>query len=241
MRRLDQQIRFASEAGLLKGVLRQTMLTRPARRENSAEHSWHLAVMALALAEHAPPGTDIGRVVAMLLLHDLVEIDAGDLFLYADEARQARQEAAERAAADRIFALLPADQVAGLRGLWDEFEQRVTPEARFARALDRLQPMLENTRAGGGTWREHGITADQVMARVTRLIDDGSPTLGRYAREIIEQAVAAGILAPPTPAQPRSEKDQLDRRDHPDEHHDDPHDQRRESPPEQGPEQPAGG
>jgi putative hydrolases of HD superfamily len=198
MRRLEQQMTFVAEAGLLKGVLRQTMLTRPARRENSAEHSWHLAVMALALGDHAPPGTDLARVTAMLLVHDLVEVDAGDLFVYADAAAQARQEAAERAAADRIFGLLPADQAASARGLWDEFEERRTAEARFARALDRLQPMLANIQADGGTWREHGITADQVLAKVT-LIEDGSPELGRYARDLVEQAVSDGILSPPRP------------------------------------------
>jgi putative hydrolases of HD superfamily len=195
MERLDQQIRFVTEIDRLKGVLRQTMLAGPGRRENSAEHSWHLAVMALALAEHAPPGTDIGRVTAMLLVHDLVEIDAGDLFVYADEEQQARQEAAERAAADRIFALLPPDQATDLRGLWDEFEERRTPEARFARALDRLQPMLENLKVGGGTWQEHGITADQVLAKVA-LIEDGSPTLGGYARDLVDRAVRDGMLAP---------------------------------------------
>jgi len=195
MDRLDQQIRFVGEIDKLKGVLRQTMLAGPGRRENSAEHSWHLAVMALALAEHAPPGTDIGRVTAMLLVHDVVEIDAGDLFVYADAAQQARQEEAERAAADRIFALLPPGQAGRVRGLWDEFEERRTPEARFARALDRLQPMLANLQAGGGTWREHGITADQVLAKV-RLIEDGSPALGRCARDLVARAVRDGLLAP---------------------------------------------
>ena len=195
MERLDQQIRFVTEIDQLKGVLRQTMLVGPGRRENSAEHSWHLAVMAVTLAELAPPGTDIARVTAMLLLHDLVEIDAGDLFVYADAARQARQEEAERAAADRIFALLPPDQAARFRGLWDEFEERRTPEARFARGLDRLQPMLANFNAGGGTWQEHGITADRVLDKV-RLIEDGSPALGRYARDLVDRAVAEGLLAP---------------------------------------------
>jgi putative hydrolases of HD superfamily len=199
MQRLDQQMRFVGEAGLLKRVLRQTMLTDPARRENSAEHSWHLAVMALTLADHAPPGTDIGRVIAMVLLHDLVEIDAGDLFAYADQEQQARQEAAERAAADRIFALLPEDQAASVRGLWDEFEERSTSEARFARALDRLQPMLANMRAGGGTWQRHGITADQVLAKV-ELIEDGSAALGSYARDLVARAVQTGLLAPPPDA-----------------------------------------
>lgn len=196
MERLDQQLRFVTEIDRLKGVLRQTMLTEPARRENSAEHSWHLAVMALALADHAPPGTDIGRVVAMLLVHDLVEIDAGDLFVYADAEQQARQELAERAAADRIFAILPSDQQSEARLLWDEFMARQTREAKFARALDRLQPMLENLTAGGGTWQRHGITADQVLAKV-QLIEEGSETLGALARELVGEAVAKGILAPP--------------------------------------------
>ena len=196
MGRLGEQIRFITEIDRLKSVLRQTMLAGPGRRENSAEHSWHLAVMALTLAEHAPPGSDIGRVTAMVLVHDLVEIDAGDLFVYADAAQQARQEEAERAAADRIFALLPDDQAGRLRGLWDEFEERRTPEARFARALDRLQPMLENFQAGGGTWQERGITADQVLTRVVPLIEDGSPALGRYARDLVQRAVRDGLLAP---------------------------------------------
>lgn len=191
-------MRFVAEIGKLKGVLRQTVLAgdRLNRRENSAEHSWHLATMTLVLGEHAPPGTDLGRVSAMVLVHDLVEIDAGDLFLYADAKAQERQDAAERAAADRIFAILPADQAAELRQAWDEFTARQTREARFARALDRLQPMLENLTAGGGTWQRHGITADQVLAMVA-LIDDGSPPLGALARDLVGQAVAAGILAPP--------------------------------------------
>jgi putative hydrolases of HD superfamily len=194
MQRLDQQMRFVAEAGLLKRVQRQTMLTDPARRENSAEHSWHLAVMVLALGEYAPPGTDLARVSAMLLMHDLVEIDAGDLFVFAGPAEQEAQEAAEKAAADRIFALLPGAQAAVLRGLWDEFEERRTAEARFARALDRLQPMLANVAAQGGTWREHGITAPQVLAKV-ELIEDGSAELGRYARELVAGAVRDGLLA----------------------------------------------
>jgi putative hydrolases of HD superfamily len=198
MQRLDAQMRFISEIGKLKGVLRQTMLGGLARRENSAEHSWHLAMMAAALAEHAPPGTDIGRVTAMVLLHDIVEIDAGDLFAYADAEQQEKQDLAERAAAGRIFGLLPADQAAALRGLWEEFTERRTPEARFARALDRLQPMLENLAVGGGTWLEHGITADQVLAKVAQ-IEDGSPELGSFARDLVRDAVGAGILAPEPP------------------------------------------
>jgi putative hydrolases of HD superfamily len=195
---LDSQLRFLSEADQLKTVLRQSTLIDVSRQENSAEHSWHLALMALVLQGHAPAGTDISRVVAMVLLHDLVEIDAGDLFVYAAEEAQARQEVAERAAADRIFALLPAPQAATFRALWDEFEERRTQEAKFARALDRLQPMLVNYQTGGGTWLAHGVTADQVLLRVA-LIEDGSATLGEYARDLVARSVARGFLAPGNP------------------------------------------
>jgi len=195
MERLDRQLAFVADAGRLKGVQRLTLLTDPVRRENSAEHSWHLTIMAIALAEYAPAGTDLARVAAMLAVHDLVEIDAGDLFVYASDAAQARQRVAERAAAERIFGLLPPDQAIGLRQLWDDFEERQSPEARFARALDRLAPMLENIKADGGTWRESGITADQVLEKVV-LIEEGSPELGRFARSMISQAVHDGMLAP---------------------------------------------
>jgi putative hydrolase of HD superfamily len=209
MERLDQQLAFVGEIGKLKGVLRQTTLAGLGRAENSAEHSWHLALAAIALSEHAPAGTDISRVITMVLIHDLVEIDAGDLFLYANSAEHARQEQAERAAADRIFAILPAEQSAALRALWDEFNERRSAEARFARALDRLQPMLDNFAVGGGTWQRHGITADQVLEKVA-LIDDGSPALGAYARDLVARAVSGGLLAPardPEPARGSGEED----------------------------------
>ena len=192
---LDGQISFVLEADRLKTVARQNVITGESRRENSAEHSWHLALMALVLADHAPPGTDLGKVGAMVVLHDLVEIDAGDLFLYSDPAAQARQEEAERAAADRLFAILPPAQAAELRGLWDEFEERQTPEARFARALDRLQPILLNMQTGGGTWTAHHITLDQVLAKV-HLIEEGSASLGAYAKTMIATAVQRGFLKP---------------------------------------------
>jgi putative hydrolase of HD superfamily len=195
MQPLDRQLRFAAEADRLKTVLRQSPILDGSRRENSAEHSWHLALMAAVLGDHAPAGTDLGRVTTMLLLHDLVEIDAGDLFAYAGQPAQARQEEAERAAADRIFALLPGPQAAEFRALWDEFEERRTAEAKFARALDRLQPMLANYHLGGGTWQDHSLTADQVLDKVA-LIEDGSATLGRYARELVQSAVDQGFLAP---------------------------------------------
>jgi putative hydrolases of HD superfamily len=192
---LDSKIAFVLEADRLKTVLRQSLISDGSRRENSAEHSWHLALMAVVLAEHAPAGTDLRRVGAMLVLHDLVEIDAGDLFLYSSAAALARQEEAERAAADRIFAILPAQQAAQVRGLWEEFEERRTPEARFARALDRLQPMLLNMQTGGGTWTMHGVTLDQVLPNLD-LIEEGSASLGAYAREMIAAAVDRGFLRP---------------------------------------------
>ena len=195
MAALDDQITFLLEADRLKTVLRQSTLTDRSRRENSAEHSWHLALMALVLAEYALPGLDLQRVLTMLVLHDLVEIDAGDLFAYAPPDALARQELAERAAADRLFGLLPPGQSERFRGIWDEFEERVSQEAKFARAMDRLQPMLINMVTGGGTWLAHGVTADQVLIRVA-LIADGSPALGRFARDMISRAVAQGLLAP---------------------------------------------
>jgi putative hydrolases of HD superfamily len=192
---LESQLRFVLEADRLKTVTRQSPIADSSRRENSAEHSWHLALMALVLAEHAPPGTDLCKVSVMLLLHDLVEIDAGDLFLYADAAAHARQEEAELAAADRIFAILPAPQAAAVRALWEEFEERRTPEARFARALDRLQPMLLNMQTGGGTWAAHGVTLDRVLPNVD-LIEEGSASLGGYARAMVAAAVARGFIQP---------------------------------------------
>jgi putative hydrolase of HD superfamily len=192
---LGRQIAFLREADQLKGVLRQSSILDGSRKENSAEHSWHLALMAQVLGGYAPPGTDLNRVTAMLLIHDLVEIDAGDLFVYADATAQAQQDAAEHAAAERIFALLPPVQGRELRGLWDEFEERRTPEARFARALDRLQPVLANYYLGGGTWQAHGVRAGQVLDKVA-LIADGSAALGDFARELIGSAVRQGFLSP---------------------------------------------
>ena len=163
--RLEQQLNFISEIDKLKTVLRQTTLLDDSRRENSAEHSWHVALMAFVLAEHADvDGLDIFRIVRMLLIHDIVEVDAGDTFCY-DLDGMAEKAKKERQAAERIFGLLPADQADELRGLWQEFEARETPEARFANALDRLQPVMHNLQTGGNAWRRHGITREQVLER----------------------------------------------------------------------------
>ena len=193
--RLDRQVRFILEADKLKRVFRQTYLTGASRKENDAEHSWHLALMGIVLAEHAAPdGVDLLRVLKMVLIHDLVEIDAGDTYAY-DEARLRDQARREREAADRVFGLLPADQADQARALWEEFDARRTPDARFAAALDRLQPLLHNYTNRGRAWQEHHVTADQVLAR-NRTIADGSPTLWAYAQTLIRLSVQQGFLAP---------------------------------------------
>ncbi len=192
--RLEKQIAFIAEIDRLKRVFRQTYLTDGSRKENDAEHSWHLAVMALILLEHAGrPAPDVLRTVAMVLIHDIVEIDAGDTFCY-DDAGGKDRESRERRAADRLFAILPPDQAAEFRSLWEEFEARRTPEARFAAALDRLQPLLHNYITGGKSWQEHGVTAERVIER-NRHIAEGSETLWGYAESLIADAVKKGYLA----------------------------------------------
>lgn len=195
MDRIARQLRFVVEIDRLKTVLRQTLLTDASRRENSAEHSWHLALMAALLAEHAGAEVDVPRTMTMVLVHDVVEIDAGDAFCY-DAAANLGKEDRERLAAERIFGLLPEEQAAELRGLWEEFEAGATPEARFAVALDRLQPLLQNLHSGGGSWRAHGIAREQVLRRMDP-IREGAPALWPVVLEVVEQAVAAGHLRDP--------------------------------------------
>ena len=188
-------MRFLIEVDRLKQVLRRTSIVGNERLENSAEHSWHVTLMALVLSEHAAAsGLDQLKVLKMLIVHDLVEIDAGDTFVY-DQVGLKDQEEREERAAERIFGLLPADTGAELRAVWDEFEARQSPEAKFARGLDRLQPMVLNYTNGGGPWQEHGISADQVRD-INGCIEDGAPELWRYAEELIEDAVRRELLLP---------------------------------------------
>ena len=193
--RLDAQLAFLLEIDRLKLIERRSFVTDASRRENSAEHSWHLAMLALVLSEHAAEGVDIARVIAMVLVHDIVEIDAGDVFVYADEVAQVAKVERELVAAERIFALLPDDQEPVFRALWHEYEEGTTETARFAMALDRLQPLLLNVASGGATWRESGVTADRVLER-NAPIGEGAPALWARARELIRDAVAAGIVDP---------------------------------------------
>ena len=179
--RLDAQFAFLMEADRLKQVLRATPLADGSRHENSGEHSWHLTLYALVLADHAGPGVSIDRVVRMLILHDLVEIDAGDTPIHGghDPAAQAEIEAR---AATRIFGLLPADLARDLRALWEEFEAALTPDAIFAKSLDRVQPVLHNIASGGGSWTEYQVTFEQLEARVGHKVARGAPRVWDYAR-----------------------------------------------------------
>ncbi|MEH2322727.1 MAG: HD domain-containing protein [Nostoc sp.] len=190
--RLTQQIQFIIEIDQLKQVMRQTLIIDGSRRENSAEHSWHLAVMAIALAEYAPEGVNILHAIKMLLIHDLVEIDAGDTFCYDVQANHSKAER-EAQAALRLFGLLPADQARELRLLWDEFEAAETTTAKFAAALDRIQPLLHNQQTQGGTWRIHGIRRDQVMKRVAP-VETGAPELWPFILQLIDDCVTAGYI-----------------------------------------------
>lgn len=191
--RLKRQMAFIVEIGRLKHILRRTLTIHSDRNENDAEHSWHLAVMALLLSEYAEKGVDVLRAVKMVLVHDLVEIDAGDTYCYSDHDPAEKIER-EQEAATRIFALLPEDQAGEVMELWQEFERGDTPEARFAAALDRLQPLLLNYHARGKTWQKHGVRRHQVMERAAP-IGESSPDLWEYARNLIDRAVSEGILS----------------------------------------------
>lgn len=191
--RLTRQLEFIREVDRLKTVLRQSSLLDGSRRENSAEHSWHIALMALVLAEHADAPVDTLRVVKMLLVHDIVEIDAGDTYAYDYDGRQ-DQHAREAVAAARIFGLLPEDQAQEFIMLWEEFETGTSAEARLANAVDRLMPLLHNYAEGGRSWQRHGVTRPQVDARVG-VIAAGSSELWDVATALLDDAVARGYLA----------------------------------------------
>jgi len=190
--RLARQIAFLVEIDRLKGVLRRSYPFDAERRENSAEHSWHVAMAAMMLAEHADAEIDRERVTRMLLVHDVVEIDAGDVPVYDVAAREKKAEEERRAAA-RIFGLLPEDLAAELRDLWEEFEAQETAEARFAKAVDRLVPVLHNAFGGGRTWQDLGVVEAQVR-EVNSVIAHASESLWRYVSETLDEAVATGLL-----------------------------------------------
>ena len=190
--RLERQLAFILEIDKEKNIFRQTHLSGHGRNEHDAEHAWHMAIMAYLLREYANEPVDIGRVMLMCLIHDVVEIDAGDTYAYDTEAL-ATQKARENAAEERIYALLPADQGAELRAIFDEFEENKTPEARFAHAMDNLQPLLLNDSNGGGDWREHQVTAEQVYGRQSKT-REGSQRLFELVDDLIQRNIRRGNI-----------------------------------------------
>jgi putative hydrolase of HD superfamily len=191
-RRVSEQLAFLLEADRLKSVLRRTPLADDSRQENSAEHSWHLVLAALVLREHLAEPCDLLAVMEMLAVHDLVEIDAGDTFAY-DVNAQADKAEREGAAAERVFGLLPPDQAERLKARWTEFEEQHTIDARFANALDRLQPLLLNAASGGGSWRAHHVTRAQVLARMEP-IRETLPGLWPVVERIMQEFTDKGLL-----------------------------------------------
>ena len=190
--RIQKQLAFSLEIDKVKNILRQTHLSGHGRRENDAEHSWHMAVMAYLLKEHANEQVDIGRVMLMCLIHDIVEIDAGDTYAYDTDSQKSQKEREDRAK-ERIFSLLPEDQKAELVSLFDEFEANETPEAKFAHAMDNLQPLMLNDSNGGADWREHGVAVEQVYKRhsKTRL---GSEKLYEITDGILQANIKKGNI-----------------------------------------------
>ncbi len=183
--RLKDQLAFLTEADRLKTVLRGTTLCDGSRRENSGEHSWHIALYAMVLAEHAVKPVNISRVIQMLLIHDLVEIDAGDNPIHGDHD-PLEQERIEQLAADRIFGLLPADQRDAFRAIWEEFEAAETDDAIFAKSVDRVQPVISNLETDGGTWPEYKVTAEQLESRVGIKVARGAPALWAHLKSAID-------------------------------------------------------
>lgn len=190
---IDAALQFILECDKLKAVERRSRPVGMTRRENSAEHSWSLVLMAITLAPEVDPALDLLRILKMLTLHDIVEIDAGDTFCYADQSNKA---ALEEAAADRIFHILPADRAEEFLTLWREFEEGITPEAKFANAMDRLMPLLQNHANNGSSWLEHGISASQVLQRANG-ISGVSPDLWARVLALVESSSAAGWLRRP--------------------------------------------
>ncbi len=189
---LAKQIDFIREIDKVKYIQRKTKLFNSDRNENDAEHSWHLALMAIVLMEHSNAAVDLLKVVKMLLIHDIVEIDAGDTFIYDTQKNHSNTDE-ERLAANRIFGMLPKAQAEELIEIWEEFEAGVTAEARFARAMDRLEPLLQNTSNNGGTWNEFGVNYEKVHEKKS-IIKEGSAAIWDFAERLINESVEKGIL-----------------------------------------------
>ena len=190
--RLQKQLDFILEIDKEKNIFRQTHLSGHGRNENDAEHAWHMAIMAYLLQEYSNEKIDVARVMLMCLIHEVVEIDAGDTYAYDAEGLKT-QKAREEAAKERLYSMLPEDQKADLTAIFDEFEERKTPEAKFARALDNLQPLLLNNSNDGGDWRNHDVTAEKVYERQSRT-REGSEKLFEVTDKILKENIAKGNL-----------------------------------------------
>lgn len=193
MERLSQQMEFLIEVDKLKEIFRQSLLADSSRHENDAEHSWHMAMMAIILKEYAPEGTDILHSIKMMLIHDLVEIYAGDTYLY-DEKGNADKDEREKLAADKIFGLLPKEQGEEIKALWYEFEACETKESGFANTLDRLQPVLLNYLTKGVMWQKHGVSSDMVIKKGYRLMENADEKIKAYYLKLINESVEKGYL-----------------------------------------------
>lgn len=194
-KRLQQQMEFCLEIDKEKRIKRQTILSDGHTKENDAEHAWHIAIMTLLLSEYSNEKIDVLKTIGMLLIHDLVEIDAGDTYAY-DEVGRATQYERESVAADRLFGILPPDQGEKLRAWWEEFDSGDTPEARFARTMDRIQPLMLNAASDGKSWKEHGVREDQVLGR-NKETAKGSEALWNYAYEaFIKPHIEKGTILP---------------------------------------------
>ena len=189
---LLQQVAFIKEIDKLKYIQRKTKLFNSDRHENDAEHSWHLAMMTIVLAQHSDKPIDVLKVLKMVLLHDIVEIDAGDIFIY-DAAKNHTNTEEELLAAKRIFGLLPAAQAEEFITIWQEFEEGTTDEAKFAKAMDRFEPLLQNTSNNGGTWAEFNVPYQKVYDK-KKAIKNGSATIWNYAEQLLNESVEKGIL-----------------------------------------------
>jgi putative hydrolases of HD superfamily len=192
--RFKRQLDFIREIDKVKSIFRQTPIINKSRKENDAEHSWHLATMVMILAEYAPEGTDLFRVTKMVLIHDLVEIDAGDAYLF-DAVANVGKEEREQEAANRIFNILPEDIGSEVMELWHEFEKCTTNEARFATLMDRFQPFLHNISTHGMSWLEHGIRRSQVLSRMQSALED-FPLFWDFLKSNVDAAVEKGWLKP---------------------------------------------
>ena len=189
---LLQQIDFIKEIDKIKYIQRKTKLFNSDRNENDAEHSWHLAMMTLVLVQHSEVPVDVLKVLKMVLIHDIVEIDAGDIFIY-DTAKNHSNTEEERKAAQRIFGILPKKQADEMLSIWEEFESGQTPEAKFARTMDRLEPLLQNISNTGGTWKEFGVDYSKVYEK-KKVMKEGSTAIWNYDENLINESVEKGIL-----------------------------------------------